>query len=88
MSGYGEFFKFAAKTGSLEGYLFQRDSIEPLTDWVSNIEKMYKGLPAIVRRDIEDEFREVLQRILKYGEKVLEPDLKARLGQLLSSLGS
>jgi hypothetical protein len=84
MSGYGEFFRFATKAGSLEGYLFQRDKVEPLADWIGNIEKMYHKLPATVKKDIGEEFQEVLQRILKYGDRVLEPELKGRLGQLLA----
>lgn len=82
MSKYGELFKFSAKIGALEGYLFQRDSVESLVDWTSNIESMYHGLPADIQKDIEDDFREVLRKILKYGDSVLEPELKERLGQL------
>ena len=39
MGAYEELFKFAAKAGSLEGYLYEREKVEPLEDWVSNIER-------------------------------------------------
>ena len=87
MSESREFFKFAAKVGALEGYLFQRDSVESLIDWTGNIEKMYQGLSSDIQKDIEGDFREVLQKILKYGDRVLDPELKKRLGQLAKVSG-
>ncbi len=86
MSEYSEFFKFAAKVGSLEGYLFKRDEAEPLTNWVGNIEKMYQGLPAAVRKDVKEELQAVLQKILEYGDRVLEPGLKQTLSKLLKTV--
>jgi hypothetical protein len=86
MGAYEELFKFAAKAGSLEGYLYEREKVEPLEDWVSNIEKMYTSLPDPVKEDVRNEFRNVLNRTLTYGEKVLEDDIRTRLNNLLSEL--
>lgn len=86
MGEYEVLFKFAAKAGSLEGYLYEREKVESLCDWVSNIEKMYAGLPENVKEDIRDEFRSVLKRSLTYGEKVLAEEIRTRLNNLLSAL--
>ncbi len=81
-----ELFKFAAKIGALEGYLYHRDRVEPLENWVGNIEKMYAALPDTAKRDIKAELSGVLTRVLSYGENVLDNDLRARLTKLLRSL--
>jgi len=86
MAQYIELFKFAAKMGALEGYLYEREKIEPLYDWVSNIERMYTSLPDNVKEDIRDEFQSVLKRSLNYGEKALEKEIKTRLNDLLLKL--
>jgi hypothetical protein len=86
MGVYEELFKFAAKAGSLEGYLYERERVESLDDWVSNIERMYASLPDNAKEDIRDEFRSVLKRTLDYGGKVLEEDIRTRLNHLLSAL--
>jgi hypothetical protein len=83
---FAEFFKFAAKAGSLEGYLYEREQVESLHNWVSNIEKMYRGLPDDIKEDTQQEFREVLRKILMYGDRMLEKDLKTKLMNLLSEL--
>ena len=88
MGKYEESFKFAAKAGSLEGYLFHREKgeIEPLSNWVGNIENIYRNLPDEVKEDIREEFGLVLNRILTYGENVLEDEIRSKLSQLLSEL--
>lgn len=86
MEVYRELFKFASKAGSFEGYLYERERLEPLYDWVSNVEKMYANLPDNVKKDIGDELAIVLKRSLNYGEKVLEKEIKTRLTNLLASL--
>ena len=83
MGEYEELFKFAAKAGALEGYLYKRNEIEPLHNWVSNIEKMYARLPEDVKKDIKNEFGCVLTRTLDYGGKVLAEELKTKLNNLL-----
>lgn len=86
MGQFAEFFKFAAKAGALEGYLYEREKVEPLRNWIENIEKMYRGLPDDVREGIKGEFGEVLRKIITYGDKVLEEDLRKKLEGLLSGL--
>lgn len=86
MGVYEELFKFAAKAGSLEGYLYERERVESLDNWVSNIERMYASLPDNAKEDIGDEFRSVLKRTLNYGGKVLEEEIRTRLEHLLSAL--
>lgn len=86
MEVYIELFKFAAKAGSFEGYLYERERLEPLHDWASNIERMYANLPDNVKKDISNELRDVLTRSLNYGEKVLEKEIKTRLNNLLLKL--
>jgi hypothetical protein len=86
MAEYEELFTFAAKAGSLEGYLYERESVEPLHDWVGNIEKMYGGLPDNIKGEIRGEFGSVLAKISTYGERVLGDEIKKRLNDLLSKL--
>ena len=86
MGEYEEFFKFAAKAGALEGYLYEREKVEPLDDWVSNIEKMYAGLSDDIKGEIRGEFGSVLTRISTYGERVLGNEMRKRLDNLLLKL--
>lgn len=86
MGEYEQFFKFAAKAGALEGYLYEREKIEPLTNWVNNIDDMYRKLPENVKRDVKQEYGIVLARILKNGEKALEDEIKSKLTNMLSEL--
>lgn len=80
---YQELFLFAAKAGALEGYLFERKKVEPLDDWINNIGEKYHELSATVRREVDPVLLPVLNKILKYGEKVLEPGHKGKLEQIL-----
>ena len=57
--------------------------MEPLYDWVGNIEKMYASLPDNVKSDVRDEFSHVLTRTLTYGGKVLEEEIRTKLNNLL-----
>jgi len=84
MGEYAEFFKFAAKAGALEGYLYEREKIEPLSNWVNNMQVMYDKLPADVKKEIKEEYSTVLTRILKHGEKVLSDEIKSKLNSMLS----
>lgn len=78
-----EAFLFAAKAGALEGYLFRRREVEPLTSWIDNVTRMYHELSPEVKKELDPVLVPVLQRTLEYGEKVLEPELKGKLEQLL-----
>jgi hypothetical protein len=86
MEAYEELFKFAAKAGSLEGYLYEREAIEPLSNWVGNLETMYANLPEEVKAQIRKELSAVLERTLNYGGIRLEGDIRTRLDNLRSSL--
>jgi len=86
MEKYEALFKFAAKAGSLEGYLYEREKIEPLSNWVSNLETMYASLPEEVKDQIRNEFSTVLERTLNYGGIRLEEEIRTRLNNLRSSL--
>jgi galactose-1-phosphate uridylyltransferase len=86
MEEYEELFKFAAKAGSMEGYLYEREKIEPLSNWVSNLETMYANLPDEVKAQIRDELGNVLARILQYGGTHLEEEIRTRLHTFRSSL--
>lgn len=78
-----ELFLFAAKTGALEGYLFERRDVEPLSSWIENIDKMYRDLPPAVKKEIVPVFASVLKRILEYGAGVLEPGLREKVERML-----
>ncbi len=84
---YNALFKFAAKAGSLEGHLYNRQKVEPLDNWVGNLETMYASLPDEVKQDIGNELAAVLTRTLDYGDKVLEEGIKGRLNALLRQVG-
>jgi hypothetical protein len=79
---YQELFLFAAKVGALEGYLFNRRKVEPLTNWITHISEMYQDLSPAVKREINPELVTVLQRVLEYGGKLLEPALKEKIEQI------
>ena len=81
---FKEVFIFAAKAGSLEGYLFRRRKVEPLTNWIDNMDRMYHELSPEVRKEFALALVTVLKRTLEYGRRVLEPELKEKLEQLLS----
>ncbi len=82
---YQELFLFAAKVGSLEGYLFQRTDVEQLDNWVDNIVRMYQELPAAVAKDVAPALATVLKRIFDYGETMIKPGLREKLEQVLAA---
>jgi len=84
MEEYEALFRFAAKAGSLEGYLYERQKIEPLSNWVSNLETMYANLPDEVKAQIRNELSNVLARTLNYGGALLEEEIRTRLNNLRS----
>ncbi len=83
MRGYQEVFLLAAKAGALEGYLFGREEVEPLTNWIDNISQMYCDLSPEVKRELALVLIPVLKRTLEYGKGVLVPELKVKLEQML-----
>jgi hypothetical protein len=86
MEEYEALFKFAAKAGSLEGYLYERETIDPLSNWVGKLETMYANLPEEVKAQIKNELSTVLERTLNYGGTRLEEEIRTRLNDLRSSL--
>ena len=84
---YRELFLFAAKAGALEGYLYDRQKVESLTNWVGNISRMYHELSPAVAAEIRAGLTPVLERILKYGEGLLDTVLKDELQKLLAASG-
>jgi len=76
-------FLFAAKAGALEGYLFERKEVEPLTNWIDNIVHMFHDLSPEARKELAPVLVPILERTLKYGKDVLEPVLKEKLEQIL-----
>ena len=86
MAKYDIIFKFAAKAGALEGYLYEREKLEPLDNWVANIDAMYRSLPDGVKDDIKEEFGVVLRRTLTCGAEVLDEEIKTKLNNLVLAL--
>ena len=76
-------FLLAAKAGALEGYLFERKEVEPLSNWIDSIDRMYHDLSPELRQMLAPVLRPVLERTLKYGNAVLEPALKEKLERML-----
>jgi hypothetical protein len=71
-----DLFNFAAKVGCLEGYLYERKNadISTLPNWVGNIEKMYRDLPAEVKRDFFEDYKNILKKILQSTGKILKKE--------------
>lgn len=88
MSNNLELFKFAAKAGSLEGYLFKRRKVESLSNWTANILRMHGELPPAIKKEIQSELLVVLERILNYGSKTIPPDLREEINKLVIEIKS
>ena len=86
MDEMAQLFLFAAKAGSLEGYLYHRDEADPLDNWVDNILRMHEQLPGRVKKEIGPELEGVLERTLARSGKGLDTRNRARLTGLLDSL--
>ena len=71
-----DLFNFSAKVGCLEGYLYERKDadISTLPNWLGNIEKMYRDLPAKVKRDFFEDYKNILGKILQSSEKILKKE--------------
>jgi len=71
-----DLFNFSAKVGCLEGYLHGRKNanISTLPNWVGNIEKMYRNLPAEVKGDFLEDYKNILEKILQSSEKILKKE--------------
>ena len=76
MALYRDLFNFSTKVGCLEGYLHEREdaNISTMPNWVGNIEKMYGNLPIEVKKDLFEDYRNILEKILQSYEKILNKD--------------
>ena len=76
MSFGRDLFNFSAKVGCLEGYLHERKDadISTLPNWVGNIEKRYRELPAEVKEDVLDDYKNILEKILRSSGKLLKKE--------------
>lgn len=88
MTMYSELFKFAAKTGSLEGYLFKRKEVDSLANWIGNILSMYENLQINVKKEIKPDLLIVLNRIIEYGPKTIPSDLKEKIEKMIAQINS
>ncbi len=74
-------FSLAARVGSLEGYLYVGKDVEAqyLPGWLENINRNFSGLTPGVRREISEEYLEILRKIADYLERLYgETDQNAR----------
>jgi len=87
-----DLFNFSAKVGCLEGYLHERKdaNISTLPNWVGNIEKMYRDLPAEVKGDILEDYKNILEKILHSLENILkkEDGVLAKLKSMIADTSS
>ena len=53
MGSYRALYKFAARAGALEGYVYGKESLEPdsLKNWVSSVVEQYHALPPEVHAE-------------------------------------
>ncbi len=79
-----EVFLFAAKIGSLEGHLYHRRKVEPLANWVDNISRMYRNLSPEVKEELAPVLIPILIRAMEYGRRVLEPENREKLQEMLN----
>ena len=71
----------AARVGSLEGYLYVGKDVEAqyLPGWLENINREFSGLTPDVRKEISDDYLEILRKIADYLERLYgETDQNAR----------
>ncbi len=78
---YRSIFGLAARVGSLEGYLYVGKDVEVqyLPGWLENINRDFSGLTPGVRREISEDYLEILRKIADYLERLYgETDQNAR----------
>lgn len=58
-------FDLAARLGSLEGYLYAEEKVEKnyLPGWIENIVREFGSLPAEIRGEIAEDYREVWRKV-------------------------
>ena len=78
---YRSIFGLAARVGSLEGYLYVGKDVEVqyLPGWLENINRIFSALTLDVRREISEDYLEILMKIADYLERLYgETDQNAR----------
>ncbi len=87
-----DLFNFSAKVGCLEGYLHERNDadVSTLPNWVGNIEKMYQDLPAEVKEDLLEDYKNLLEKILQASGKLLnkEDGVLTKLRSMIADISS
>jgi len=55
MGVYSDIYEFAARAGAFEGYVYQKEKLEPgsLDRWVDHLITQYKVLPPDVRQEFQ-----------------------------------
>lgn len=74
-SVYRDIYEFAASAGALEGYVYQKETMDPggLDNWIRNLQQQYQALPTTVRQSFQDSLdrtvgRAVQSLIALFGE--------------------
>ena len=90
MGSSRDLFNFSAKVGCLEGYLHERKdaNMSTLPNWVGNIEKMHRSLPAEAKGDILEDYKHLLEKILQSLENTLKKEdaVLAKLRGMIAGL--
>jgi hypothetical protein len=73
---YKDLYDFAAKAGSLEGYVYPKEKVDIsyLPQWSNNLIKQYQDLPPEAREEIQGQCNETLGRAIQSLVPILGED--------------
>ena len=76
MGIYRDIYDFAAKAGSLEGYVYPKEKVEMsyLPQWSDNLTRQYQNLPHETRVEIQSQCDETLGRAIQSLVPILGED--------------
>ena len=76
MGIYKDIYDFAAKAGSLEGWVYPKEkvNISYLPRWSDNVVKQYQDLPPEAREEIQSQCNETLGRAIQSMVPILGED--------------
>lgn len=76
MGIYKDIYDFAAKAGSLEGYVYPKEKVDTnyLSRWSDNLIKQYQGLPHEARVEIQSQCDQTLGRAIQSLVPILGED--------------
>ena len=76
MGIYKDIYDFAAKAGSLEGWVYPKEkvNISYLPRWSDNVVKQYQDLPPEAREEIQSQCNETLGRAIQSIVPILGED--------------